>query len=173
MMAEDNKTVSSATLIVLGDDLDPAQVTQVLDLVPSQAWRKGEKKRVTGYDGKTRFYEGVYEWGGWKLWLPEELREIPFPSQLSHWTQLLMERSTEIKGLKNKGFTVELNCSIISQTYCFQVPSALQELFGSLGVDLDITFYSHRRKVAAKRRKPSRSNTALHRTPPPPVPQRF
>lgn len=154
-MAKDNKIVSSATLIVLGDDLDPDQVTEQLALAPSQAWRKGENKRVTGYDGRTRFYESVYEWGGWKLWLSEELREMSFPSQLAHWSQLLKERAAEVNGLKEEGFTVELNCCVISKTYSVQVPSELQALFGSLGVDLDITFYSHRPKMQAKRRRPN------------------
>ena len=151
------RTVSSATLIVLGVDLDPDWVTELLDLVPSQAWRKGQSKRITGYDGETRFYDGTYEWGGWKLWLPEEMREMPLLSQLAHWSQILKERAAEVSELKQQGFMLELNCSVSSRVTTVQVPSDLQGLLGGLGVDLDITFYSHRPKVAAKRRKPSRS----------------
>ena len=146
--------VSSATLIVLGDDLGPDRVTELLGLAPSQAWQKGQTKSITGYDGETRFYESTYEWGGWKLWLPEEMRKMPLLSQLAHWSQILKERAAEVSELKEQGFTLELNCCVIGQVYKIQVPPYLQTSLGSLGVDLDITFYSHRPKVRAKRRKP-------------------
>lgn len=146
--------VSSATLIVLGVDLDPDRVTELLDLAPSQAWRKGQNKSITGYDGETRSYDGIYEWGGWKLWLPEEMRAMPLLSQLMHWSQILKERAAEVLELKEQGFTLELNCSVSGRVYTVQVPSALQASLGCLGVDLDLTFYSHRPKVRTKRRKP-------------------
>ena len=146
--------MSSATLIVLGVDLDPDRVTELLDLAPSQAWHKGQNKSFTGYDGETRFSDSIYEWGGWKLWLPEDMRGMPLPSQLAHWSQILTERAAEVLELKEQGFTLELNCSASGRVYTLQVPSALQASLGCLGVDLDITFYSHRPKVRAKQRRP-------------------
>lgn len=164
-MAEDNKTRSSVMLVILSDDLNPDQVTQVLDLVPSQAWRKGENHKFTNADGTISVYDSVYKWGGWKLWLPEELRQMPLMSQLNHWLQLVNERSAEVKGLKEQGVTIELNCCLTAKVYCHHMASEILAQFGELGIDLEITFYSPIRKPIAKRCRPTRSNKALHPTP--------
>ena len=142
-------------LIILGTDLDPAAVTEAIGLVPSQAWRKGEQKRVTGEDGKTRFYENVYEWGGWKLWLPKEMsRAMSLPEQLEHWLKVMQGRLEEVQVMKAQGHTVEINCYISSKVYTLYVPSKLQSQLGELGIDLEVGFFSARPKPKAKRRRP-------------------
>ena len=90
-------------LVILGYDLNPDEVTQALDIVPSQAWHKGENHKRTRPNGTIEVYDTVYPWGGWKLWLLGELREMPLKSQIEHWLQLLNERSVEIKRLKEQG----------------------------------------------------------------------
>ena len=150
-----NKTICSATLIVLGDDLYPNMVSGLLNLAPSQSWRKGEHHQFIRHDGTVQVFDTTHDWGGWKLWLPEELRQMPLDAQIKHWANLLGERAEEIRELKSCGFTIELNCSVTSRTYFLQVMSELQKRLGELGVDMAITFYSARPKRKLKKRKSS------------------
>ena len=154
---------TSATLILLGDDLNPDLITERLGLVPSQAWRRGETKKHTGRDGVTRIIEdaGVYEWGGWKLWLPEERRHRPFWSQLTYWERILEDRAEEIKACKAEGLTVEINCYIGGPNYHLFLTSEFQAFLGNLGVDLDITYYTYQPKRREKRQRPRTGLAAL------------
>lgn len=145
---------TSATLILLGDDLNPDLITERLGLVPSQAWRRGETKNITGQNGVTRFYDSVYEWGGWKLWLPEERRDSPFWSQITYWERILEDRAEEVKACKAEGLTVELNCYIGGPANHLFLTSEFQAFLGSLGVDLDITYYTYQPKRREKRQRP-------------------
>lgn len=147
---------TSATLILIGNDLDPDLITERLGLVPSQAWRRGETKKLTGRDGVTHILEdaGVYEWGGWKLWLPEERRNRPFWSQMTYWERILEDRAEEIKACKAEGLTVELNCFIGGPGNHTFIASEYQAFLGSLGVDLDITYYTYQPKRREKRQRP-------------------
>ncbi len=65
-MLNAEEAVCSATLIVFGEDVDPEAVTGLLQMDPSQAWRKGEQKSYTRSDGTVRQFNSFYEWGGWR-----------------------------------------------------------------------------------------------------------
>lgn len=149
--------VCSATLIILGNDLNPDIITDALDLQPSQAWRRGDNHSFNQADGTVCVYETIHKWGGWKRWLESDLRDMPLTAQLLHWSDLLMENGVFIKGLKKKGHTIEMNCCVITEaSVVIQVPAQLQQKFGGLGVDLDVTFYAHQSKVKAKSRRPAK-----------------
>jgi hypothetical protein len=38
--------VAAATLMILGEDLEPSKVTKWLELQPSQSWRTGQEKEL-------------------------------------------------------------------------------------------------------------------------------
>jgi len=152
MASEKHKTVASATLIILGYELDPEQVSQALDLVPSQAWRKGENHKRTNDDGTVAVWDTVHEWGGWKLWLPRELREMPLEAQIDHWLQALNERSAEIKRLKEQGNEIIVNCFLATKSYLFYLPSELQAQFAELGIDLEISISGYGPTARERRR---------------------
>lgn len=137
-------------LVILDYDLDPDQVSEVLSLVPSQAWRKGEKKKYTRWDGTVVVFDSIHEWGGWKLWLSGELKQIPLDAQLNHWLQILNERSAEIKQLKENGFEITLDCTLTTRVHCLHLPAVLQARLGELGVDLEVTVYSRLRRMTRR-----------------------
>src|SRR5207253_1126302 len=56
----------STTLIVVGEDLDPDQVTEALGMEPDQSWRRGERKSLPLPGGKVMQFDSIYEDGCWK-----------------------------------------------------------------------------------------------------------
>jgi len=149
--------VCSATLIILGDDLNPDVITDALGLQPSQAWRRGDNHSSVKADGTVRVCETIHKWGGWKRWLEGDLRDMPLTTQLLHWADLLTEQASFISGLTEKGCAVEMNCCVITEaSVVIQVPAQIQQKFGELGVDLDVTFYAHQSKMKAKSRSPAK-----------------
>ena len=151
-MAND-ETTSSATLIILGYDLDPDQVSQALNLVPSQAWRKGENSKYTRRDGTVGVFDSIHEWGGWKLWASEELRQMPLKAQLDHWLRVLVEHSAEIKQFKENGLEIILDCTLATRVYCLYLPAELQAQLAELGVDLEVTVYSRLRRMTRRQER--------------------
>ncbi len=140
-------------LVILGYGLDPDQVSEALDLVPSQAWRRGENKKYIRHDGTVGIFDSIHEWGGWKLWASEELRQIPLASQLDHWLQILNERSVEIKKFKEKGFEMTIDCTLTTRVHWLHLPSEMQLQYGDLGVDLEVTVYSRLRQMSKRKRR--------------------
>ncbi|MGI4791449.1 MAG: DUF4279 domain-containing protein [Janthinobacterium lividum] len=138
-MSEKNKTTASAMLMILGCELDPDKVTEALGLIPSQAWRKGENKKYTRADNTIALFDSIHEWGGWKLWASEELKQLPLESQLNHWLQVLMERAAEIKKLKEQGNEIIVSCFLATKSYLVYLPSEIQAQFVDLGIDLEIS----------------------------------
>ena len=143
MSESEPKVYQSATLIVLGEDLEPSGVSQALGLIPSQAWRKGEQKSfISQVDGQRRFFESIYDYGGWKLQLDEERRSNELCDQLAHWVSVLRPKASELQDLLEQGAEIELNCCVVSTTALVEVNHKLLGELGNLGVDLSITFYS-------------------------------
>ena len=140
-------------LIILGHDLDPDKVTQILGLVPSQAWRKGENKKYTRADSTIALDDTVHEWGGWKLWLSDEIRKMPLEAQIDHWLRTLKEHSTEIKALKVQGNEIIIDCFLATKSHLLYLPSELQAQFVELGADLEVSISNGYSPTARERRR--------------------
>ena len=87
--------VSSATSLC--NDLDQTGVTELLDLAPSQAWRKDKTKASQGSILRRHIRVGR---------LDKEMRGMPLLSQLAHWSQILKDVRQKYQSLD-----LELNCS--------------------------------------------------------------
>lgn len=142
---------SSATLIVYGEDVDPELTSDLLQLQPNLAWRKGDTER-TRVDGSIVPRSKPAAWGGWKRWLDDDLMAQSLNEQLVHWASLLAGKAEAINRLKQQSLSIELNCCVVAKTVVVHIPDELQQEFGGLGIDLDITFYRARPKKYKRRR---------------------
>ena len=98
-------------------------------------------------------FDSIHEWGGWKLWAFEELRQISLKAQLDHWLQILVERAAEIKQFKENGLEITLDCTLTTKVYCLYLPAELQAQLGELGVDLEVTVYSRLRRMTRRKQR--------------------
>ena len=129
---DDREYVSDATLLILGDELDPAFVSRSLGLRPSRSWRRGEQKRVMGLA-----FESKYSWGGWKKFLPPSQRHKELPGQLRYWMRTLRGRAPAFAQLTSSGLYCSLDCFLTTDaTASLILPPDLQRSLSSLGLDL-------------------------------------
>ena len=85
----EDRSFCSVSLVVLGDDLTPDQVSAVLGLDASQGWRRGEMISLKLPDGTSYSAESVHHQGGWKLFTPAESRGLELQEQLRLWLDRL------------------------------------------------------------------------------------
>lgn len=131
----------SVTLIVTGKDLDPKTVTRTLSMAADRSWSRGEQKSCTRPDGKVLHFERVYEWGGWKRFLPEAETDRPLDDQIRYWLSELRERRDAIHELLELGCCIELNCFAAGSEFLWLSNRELRDL-AKLGVDLSLTLSS-------------------------------
>jgi hypothetical protein len=145
--------LSYVTLAVVGDDLDPGEVTRALRLFPSQSWRRGEP---TGHAPNS-----TYRGSGWKKSLPEAELALPLEGQLLYWARELHGRAEGISRLVRAGHECSLVCYIGSSgTASIVLPVALQKAVAALGLQLEISFFAHPSEA-----DPSRGPTASDERP--------
>ncbi len=139
----------STTLIITGVELEPDEITRLLQLTPSQTWRRGEKKQSTT--------EHVYEWGGWKLFIADDKREFPLEEQLAYWYDLLQAKRETLHEFANRDYWLRLDCYISTEaTASICLDWDLQTKMVRIGVDLTLSIYA-----LTHQRQP---NKALHPT---------
>jgi hypothetical protein len=129
----------SATLIVVGDDLEPEVVTSALGWPPDQSWRRGERKRFMRPDGTELVFDSVHEWGGWKCFTADDQRGQALHDQVAAWLGRLRDKGPALQGLRDRGWVVELDCFAVTSEYLHLPATLLGELAG-MGVDLALTF---------------------------------
>jgi hypothetical protein len=139
----------SATLTVVGDDLDPAAVTTALGWSPDKSWRRGEHKRFTRDDGTDRVFDSVHDSGGWKRFGSAEERERSLQDQVAAWLDRLRGKGPVLRDLWARGWEVELDCFAATSEY-LHLPTGLMTELAGLGVDLAITFSADGRPDAAE-----------------------
>jgi hypothetical protein len=133
------KHCCSVTLIVVGADLDPEEVTKALGLAAHQSWRRGERKAFVRPDGSIRRFDSVHEEGGWKHFLPARHQENrPLHDQFRLWLARLRGLAEAIKTLTARGWEVELDCFAIGSEVLVLSNRELREL-AELGVGLALT----------------------------------
>jgi hypothetical protein len=147
---QDSDIAQSATLVIVGTDLDPGEVTDALGLQPWQSWTRGDRKSYVRRDGTRAEFESIHEWGGWKLRLPDSRQSRDLVEQLRYWVELLRARSASLLHFRDKGFTIELNCCLIGDdTINIHIPADVLKELARLHVDLDVSFYDHGRNGSA------------------------
>lgn len=130
---------SSITLIITGDDLDPERVTEILQLSPSQSWKRGEKKV---FRSGRKF---VYPWGGWKLFQKENTNEEGLEKQFEWWVDALASKSIQIRQLEEMQCFAVLDCYIaVPDAATAQLSPELLSKIARIGVGIELNFFADR-----------------------------
>lgn len=150
--------VHSVSLIVWGSGFDPGEVTRLLGMRPSKAWRKGERRSYRDRDGVRRYFMSVNEWSGWKKWPTDRQAEASIERQLARWVARLRPKVVALRSLRRRGISMELDCCIIaSRSIRTELPADLVASIGKLGLALEITWYAPPNQRSNKRLQPTRS----------------
>lgn len=127
---------SYASLMFLGEELDPKEVSRLLHMRPTQAWHRGE--RIAHAPAST------HQWGGWKKSLPKSLECAPLERQLRFWTKTLADRAGDILSLEQLGYVCALNCYVgTKSTASLTLPNALLRAIAAIGVELRVSCFAH------------------------------
>ncbi len=90
-------------LIVVGDRLDPDEVTRDLGVSPDKVWRRGERKSYALPDGSVRTFASINERSGWKRFIADDLLNTPLSDQINHWLAFIQPRETALRRLYDDG----------------------------------------------------------------------
>ena len=139
-MRKDQEYVSSVTLLILGENLDPDVVSRELDLVPSQSWSKGVQHSYSLSDGTGRCFNSRHEWGGWKLNLNSSYNDAPIETQLNFWCDTLSDKSSVLAKLKEKGMYCALRLFVTTDnTASIVLSEKLQGALSALGLEIELS----------------------------------
>jgi len=128
-------TRSQTQLVFCRENVDPAFVTHLLELFPSEALKVGDLTRVG--DGP----EAPSRVGVWKLDLPAAVSGDTVEEQLARWVELLQPKATALASLRAADYAPYIDCKAErgSLSLCIE-PEQLSAL-GKLGVSLSIWLY--------------------------------
>jgi hypothetical protein len=129
----------SVTLIVTGEDLDPAVVTAALGMTPDRSWRRGEYKSFVRGDGTTRVFDSIHDEGGWKCFMPSSEQTWPIQDQLASWLERLSGFRDVIRAFNDRGWDTELDGFVATSEFRHLPPGLMSKLAG-LGLTLALTF---------------------------------
>lgn len=123
---------------VMGPALDPAAVSQLLELEPTQAHRRGDPR--VGKSGRrySNFAEGL--WG----WRPDLAESEPLAEHLRALLDVLEPKAMVIQGLKELGLRLDLFVGVFGPegNFALILEEELLSRLGRLGVDLVLDVYS-------------------------------
>ena len=125
----DREYSSHVTLMILGDNLDPAAISTLLRLRPNQSWKRGDSGKL---------------WGGWKKCLPQSMHHWPLDRQLRYWARTLRDRASTFAAISSDSNLCALDCYIGSAaTASIKFPIELQTSLAGLGLELRLSFLIH------------------------------
>lgn len=123
---------SSITLILTSEDLGPDRITALMGVFPDRSWKKGDKRQ----SGQ------AYEFGGWKVFQPENLNSESLDVQLEYWFERLHPKVSVLSQLRSMNVAVELNCYIDGEdTVSLMIDSDLLQKLGVLPLDISFNIF--------------------------------
>ena len=135
-MDTNQQTVSSVTLMILGEELEPSTVSDLVKLEPSQSWKRGEEKKFA----KSTFYE----WGGWKRFLEETDDSVE--EKIASWIGILEGKAEAFKAIKNYGWKASLDAFIaFNEASTISISNDLSRKIGELNLDIDFSLQAENR----------------------------
>jgi hypothetical protein len=135
--------LSSVTLVIQGKDLEPKMITKELRLVPSSAWRAGERKVLTRRNGTQRVLGSTHALGGWTLSLTSRIQDAPLEEQLAFWSRRLRSRRSGLKRLQARRWWCGLEIFLVTDsTASVFLPAGQVQALASLGLDLKVSIWT-------------------------------
>ena len=123
-------TCGYTRLDIIGDMLDPDQITKLLSIVPRITWKRGKTLSSKGHE--IEFIDS-----GWEL--IAENTDLTYHQQIEYWYNLLKYKTKTLKQFRKNGYKIKLNLYCFVDNYCnIYISSELFKKLKSLGVDLTI-----------------------------------
>lgn len=142
-MTEEPEYLCSATLMILGDDLIPEKITELLKIEPNQTWRRGERKSLVRRGGTVEYFDSIYEWGGWKAFIPGEKQDLELHEQLTYWCDLLERPEPVMRKLEEEGYWLQISCYVSTTATASIILSAdLQQRLANLRLELAFSIFA-------------------------------
>lgn len=133
-MKKKREYLSSVTLMILHDDCDPNDITELLKIKSSDEWRKGD---VLDSSGRKR---SPAPWSGWKRFLPDSFYNKPIERQFKYWIKKLDDRKKSIRKLNDMGYYCTLDCFIVTRSaVSITIPCKMQRQIADLKLELRIS----------------------------------
>ena len=143
-MSEETKEYCACKLYVRGDDLDPKQVTTLLGVEPSAAYRRGDYWHYPrNHKRAGEPSELIVRTGTWRLEVDAEKKwSWGAEAQLDYWCVFLVNREAAIRELQACDYEVMIDCFIDEGSVVYVDLSAeLMKTLGNLGVAVKFGFY--------------------------------
>jgi hypothetical protein len=135
--------MSSVTLMILGEALDPGEVTKLLGLRPSRHWCRGDQKSFSRSGSSVLLFDTRHDWSGWKKWSSATERKKEFVPLVEHWCRKLTPKKKTLGRLRRSGAEVFLDCFLVGETSEFALPPALLAKLADLHLTLRVAFSHH------------------------------
>jgi hypothetical protein len=129
--------------MILGDHLIPEKITEVLKIEPSEVWLKGQQKSYINNEGAVNKFGDIYEWSGWKCFIPEEEKAcLELHEQLIWWCNQLEGRESAMHELEKKGCSLQISCFISTNSTASIILSAdLQQRLSNIRLELSFSIF--------------------------------
>lgn len=124
-------------LRIMGHDLDPLEISRLLELEPTAFHARGDQR--TGASGKrySQYTEGLWAWA------PGVDESEPVAEHLRMLVDVLERKATLLQRLRKLGLRMDIFIGLFGPDSNFGVSLSadLLERLGRLGVDLDFDIY--------------------------------
>jgi len=138
-MSESTEHCCSVIFLVVGEALDPDEITALLGMVPDRQWRQGERKSFVRVDGSIQHFDSTYSNGGWKRFIEESYRSRPLWEQLHHYIESLVRVRSTLHEFAARGLTMTLDCFVASSETIHLSVEVLRTL-ADLQVEIEFWF---------------------------------
>ena len=128
---------TKASFRIMGKDLDPAGITEVLNICPDQAHRCGEPNVGTAGQRYANYTEGLWA-------LRSALDETrPLAEHLEELVSKLWQHTEVLQELRKRGYRMDIFIGVfdLNDNTGFVLSNALLMRLMRLGVDLDLDIY--------------------------------
>lgn len=135
---QDSGVAVKAAFRVMGPDLEPEVVSQLLGLEPTEAHRRGDPR--VGKSGRrySDFAEGL--WG----WRPDLAESEPLAEHLRALLDVMEPKAVRLQRLKEMGLRLDLFVGVFGSAgnFALILEQELLSRLGRLGADLVLDMYS-------------------------------
>jgi hypothetical protein len=125
-----------ASFRIMGDNLDPVEITELLGIQPSHSHKKGDSKKGTVIEFPP-YPSGLWSIDSSAIPKTKELEE-----HLSYLLNILEPLKQQIEMLKKEGFKMDFFCGYFSEIDSgIMLSSNVLKRLGELEVDLDVDIW--------------------------------
>ncbi|WP_398312393.1 DUF4279 domain-containing protein [Zoogloea sp.] len=128
-------TANTTQLVFCSEDVNPDDVTRLLDLTPTQSVKVSDSAE---YENGHRYISHL---GIWKLELLNANVDHTIEEQIDQWIDLLSPRSEALSHLKGLGYRPYLDCKAASGSLSLCIEPELLVRLGELNISLSVWLY--------------------------------